>query len=291
MANPDPLPVRIADWLANSGLRIFNLALRPLPYAKRVAVGGAVGRAVFTRVPVARRRITRNLDRILPDLAPERRTAIIRGVADNFGRVLVEEGMMREMCAEPGRFHVSGPGWPLFLEAAARGEAPIIVTAHFGNWEGVRTVARDAGFPLAAVYRPHNNPYYNADFVASIEVTSPINFPKGMEGTRALMRHVKAGGPSMVLIDQKQTGAPELPFLGHPAETALTPAKLARSNKRLLIPAISRRRSDGLSFDVIYGAPIPPGSAEEMMRGANDALSHWITETPEQWFWFHRRWR
>jgi KDO2-lipid IV(A) lauroyltransferase len=289
--NTDPFYIRAADWLSNGVLRAVNSLVRPLPYERRVHTGGAIGRVVFTRIAFARRRIEKNLDRIYPDLDHAARKDLIRAVADNFGRVMVEEGMMDRLIDDPGRFHPSGPGWRAYQDAIARGDGPIVVTAHYGNWEGIRAVSKGLGRDLPAVYRPHNNPYYNADFVASLEVLSPLNFPKGGEGTKALLKHVKQGGAAFILIDQKQTGAPLIDFLGHPAETTLTAAKLARGATHPLFPAISRRRADGLSFDVIFGEPIPDAAAEDRIRAANTALSAWIEEEPGQWFWFHRRWR
>ncbi|MEL6584160.1 MAG: hypothetical protein AAFQ36_10045 [Pseudomonadota bacterium] len=287
----DPFYIRAADWLGNACLRAVHLVLRPLPYAQRVHLGGWLGRTVLPRVPMARRRTEANLDKVLPQMSAAERKALIRGVADNFGRVFVEEGMMERFVGDPSRFHPQGPGWDGYRALVEGGAKPIVVTAHYGNWEGIRTLSRDIGCPLAAVYRPHNNPYYNADFAASLRPLSPINFPKGSEGTRQLLSHVRGGGAVFILIDQKQTGAPLVPFLGVPAETTLTAAKLSKSDANPLIPAISRRRADGVSFDVFFGAPIAEGSAEARMRAANDQLSEWISEVPEQWFWFHRRWR
>ena len=144
---------------------------------------------------------------------------------------------------------------------------------------------------MAAVYRSHNNPYFDADFKAALEVVRPAAFAKGKEGMRGLIRHVRKGGVAAVLVDQKQTGAPKIPFLGHPAETTTSVAKLAAATGALLIPTVCRRLSDGVSFEVLLGDPVPHGDEEEMMRAVNDQLSAWIDETPEQWCWYHRRWR
>lgn len=287
----DPFHIRAGNWLSNAVLRAVNLALRPFPYATRLYMGGAFGRLVFLRIPRARQRIERNIRLIYPDFSKAEQRQLIADVADNFGRVFVEEGMMQRVVDATSRFHPQGPGWQAYQEALAKGHGPIVVTAHYGNWEGIRSVSKHLGHPLPAVYRPHNNPYYNADFVSAVEVLSPLNFPKGTDGTRALLKHVKEGGSAFILIDQKQTGAPLIDFMGHPAETTLTAAKLAKGATHPLIPAIARRRDDGVSFDVIFGAPIPDGPAETRMAAANEALSHWINEKPGQWFWFHRRWR
>lgn len=280
--------IRVAEWTANSILRLYGRGLRAFSYPRRIRIGAAIGRGVFARVPSARKRTFANLARVAPQL---NRDIILRDTSDNFGRVLAEQTMMTEFLADPDRFHISGDGWSDTLTALENGRGPVIVSAHYGNWEGVRAAIRFAGFGMACVYRPHNNPHYNADFVASLHEVDPVAFPKGKEGTRGLIRHLRSGGGVMILVDQKQTGTPLLPFIGVDAETALTPAKLALAHNIPLIPAISRRRADGISFDVIFGAPITPGTAEQMMTDTNAQLSKWIMEEPAQWFWFHRRWR
>ncbi|WP_316014004.1 lysophospholipid acyltransferase family protein [Roseobacter sp. HKCCA0434] len=288
------LSERLTDWghyLSNGVLRVMGRLLRLLPYDRRVHFGGWLGRNVLMRIPAARKRVERNLTRIMPELDAEQRRTLGRGVGDNFGRVLVEEMMMEDVIADPARFRISGPGWPLLQERAAEGKGAILATAHFGNWEGLRTSARDAGVPIGGVYRAHNNPYYNEDFVATLRVLNENAFSKGRSGMRDLLRFLKRGGIVAILVDQKQSRAPLIPFLGHPAETTLSAAKLARSLDIPLIPVCSSRAEDGLSFDSIVAAPIPVGTEEEMMRAVNDQLSAWIRAHPEQWFWFHRRWR
>ena len=40
-----------------------------------------------------------------------------------------------------------------------------------------------------------------------------------------------------------------------------------------------------------YEAPIPHTDPRTMMAAFNERLSHWVRRHPEQWYWFHRRWK
>ncbi|SOH95409.1 KDO2-lipid IV(A) lauroyltransferase [Monaibacterium marinum] len=281
----------IGHYLSNAVLRVLGKALRLLPYSRRLRVGSWIGRAVLMRVPAARKRVHRNLDMVMPQLTKADRDRLITGIGDNFGRVLVEEMMMADVVSDPTRFRASGDGLEALVTAQEQGRGAIIASAHYGNWEGARASALAQGVEIAGVYRTHNNPYYNADFVAALRTLSPNAFSKGRQGTRDLIKHLRGGGVAEILVDQKQTGAPLIDFLGHPAETTLTAAKLALSMNIPLIPVITFRAADGETFDSVFAAPIPPSDEHTMMAAVNDQLSVWIRERPEQWFWFHRRWR
>ncbi|MGB0497314.1 MAG: lysophospholipid acyltransferase family protein [Rubricella sp.] len=281
---------RLGGWLANTILRTIHAALRLLPPDRRVALGGAVGRTLLVRVPFIRKRADRNLALIYPMMPPEERAAAIAACGDNFGRVAVEQGMMGTFIARTDRFRPTGPGWDIARAEIAAGRAVVFASAHYGNWEAIRALFKAEGLSVAGVYRPHNNPFFNADFVASLEEVDETTFAKG-SGTKDLIRHVREGGAVMILIDQKQTGSPLFDFLGHPAETALTPAKLALTSDAPLIPALARRMEDGTHFEAWLGAPIAQGTPEEMTEAVNAALTEGIERAPEQWFWFHRRWR
>ena len=108
---------------------------------------------------------------------------------------------------------------------------------------------------------------------------------------RALLEHVSNGGTAMVLVDQRTTGAPLIPFLGHPAETVTVAAMLAGRSGAMLVPARARREDDRGAFSVLLEAPVPSGDAKEMMAEVNRRIGAWIEEEPAQWFWLHRRWR
>ncbi|RED13941.1 lysophospholipid acyltransferase family protein [Pontivivens insulae] len=278
--------------LSNGVLRVGKQMLRPLRFSTRLRVGSWVGRKLLVRLPAARKRFDRNIELIFPKMSMQARRTFLEKVGDNTGRVLIEEMFMDEVVHHHERFRSSGPGWDAYRAALQDGKGALMVSAHFGNWEGMRIISRfNFDAEVAGVYRPHNNPYYNDDFVSALNTISPQNFPKGRHGTRDLVRHLRGGGVAAILIDQKQSGSPLIPFLGQPAETTLTAAKLAKSQGIPVYPALTYRNEDGVTFDCWLGDAILHDEDEVMMRAMNDALSAKILERPEQWFWFHRRWR
>ena len=106
-----------------------------------------------------------------------------------------------------------------------------------------------------------------------------------------MVRFLSSGGMLGVLTDVHTVGGTALDFVGHPAMTALSAAKLALKYDALLVPVYARRNPDGLTFDVEFESPIPHSDPETMTRALNDSISARIRATPGQWYWVHRRWK
>jgi KDO2-lipid IV(A) lauroyltransferase len=87
-----------------------------------------------------------------------------------------------------------------------------------------------------------------------------------------------------------QHGEP-LTFFGREARTALSAAELALKYDAALVPTYAIRQPDGLTFEIVVEAPIPPGTAAEMTQALNDSLERLVRGHIDQWFWIHRRWK
>ena len=185
----------------------------------------------------------------------------------------------------------TGAGVSALEQAAATGRAVILVTGHYGNYEATRACLVARGYDIGGLYRDMKNPYFNAHYVKTMEAFGGPVFAQGRRGTAGFVRHLKQGGQLVLLFDQHVFGAPQLDFLGEPANTALSAAELALRYDALLIPFYGIRQADGLSFETVLEAPIPHTDALTMTQLLNDSLAARIIADPEQWFWVHRRWR
>lgn len=279
---------RLAFAVETAAAKAFQIISRPIPTRLFIPFCGWLGARIVMLIPAARKRIGRNLDLVRPDMPPAERAALMRAVGDNFARLWAEYMRLGELARDPdlldieGAEHVTG--------AVTAGKGVVLVSAHFGNWEFARVAAGRLGAPTAIIYRAFNNPGFDAIAQGYIREAGEPVLHKGRTGSRGLVRHVAGGGAAMILIDQRQTGAPRLPFLGHDAETATAAAALALRTGAALIPARATRLPDGRRFRVGFEAAIPHSDAETMTRALNDRISAWIDEHPGQWFWLHRRW-
>lgn len=280
----------LRHWLQDrTGAAIIG-AVRLLPYRQRVATMGWFSRAVLGPL-FMRRRIRANLQHVYPRMPQAERRRIARAVADNFGRSLIELQSGPEFAAHAATLPIHGPGLSALDAAHARGRPVILVSAHFGNYDAWRAGLSARGFRVGGLYKPLRNPATNRRYVETIESIAKPLFPRGNEGMAAMIRFLKSGGMLGILGDLHVAHGEVLPFLGKPALTATSAAKLALKYDALLVPLYATRNPDGLTFDIEVENPIPHTDALTMTRALNDSATARVLGRPGQWFWLHRRWK
>ncbi|MGR3509797.1 MAG: lysophospholipid acyltransferase family protein [Sulfitobacter sp.] len=293
LASPskDPVGRRIGHYLTNAvivGLVRFALMI---PYSARLSFVGWMVERVVGPLAGYRKRARQNLAMIWPEMSDDRRDEIADRCLNNVGRSFIENYSPREFPDRMAKNTPTGAGVSALEQAAATGRAVILVTGHYGNYEATRACLVARGFDIGGLYRDMKNPYFNAHYVKTMEAFGGPVFAQGRRGTAGFVRHLKQGGQLVLLFDQHVFGAPQLDFLGEPANTALSAAELALRYDALLIPFYGIRQADGLSFETVLEGPIPHTDALTMTQLLNDSLAARIIADPEQWFWVHRRWR
>jgi len=282
---------RLDHYLVNLAARgLIGLALA-LPYRARLAFTGWLMRRVISPVAGYGARARENLALIWPDRPEAERAVIAAASLDNAGRTLIENYSTRDFTNRAKAIEPEGPGYAALIAARNARRPVILVSGHFGNYEAARASLVARGFDIGGLYRNLSNRYFNAHYVQTMQAFGGPVFPQGRAGTAGFVRHLKEGGQLVLLFDQDVPGAPALPFLGHPARTALSAAELALRLNADLIPFFAIRLPDGVSFRVELDAPIPPSDPETMTLAITRALETRILAHPGQWFWIHRRWK
>lgn len=279
------------DYLENLPLRVLRALIAPLPESWRAAISGWVGRRVILNTPALRRRIRDNLALIFPDMPQETRDRLLRDNATMIGRNIL--GMLDNRwlgSVGPAIEIAETEGLRALLAAREQGTGAILVGGHFGRFEAVRAAFNARDIDIAGVYRPQNNPYFNADLVREFNRMGEPMFPRGRAGMRGLIRHLRGGGIAAILIDQKTRLGERLDFMGQPAMTSTDTAELALRLKVPLIPTYALRTGDARHFRIELEPPIPPTDPVTMTQAVNDSLAARVRATPEEYYWLHRRW-
>ncbi len=279
---------RLRTWLTTG---VFLAVIAPFfvtPYPLAVRIFGWVGRVFLPLTPAAVR-VRDNLALARPGVDRVAARRLTAQVGDNFGRVLAEYIRMDGCAARPELLHVQGAD--TLRAAQAAGKGAILVSAHFGNWEAVRLAGRACGVEVGIIYRPFNNAAFNAISLAKIRLAGEPVLYKGSAGMKQMVRHLRGGGAILILLDQRLGDGQALPFMGRMAHTATAVAALAQRTGAALIPAVGRRREDGVSFDVTFEPPIRADTPQQAMCAVNARFEAWIDAAPGQWFWLHRRWK
>jgi KDO2-lipid IV(A) lauroyltransferase len=278
---------RLQDWGARA---VLGGALL-LPYRWRVPLVGWVVSRVVAPFAGWRGRIRRNLAYVMPDLPEAERERIVRRVADNVGRTLIEIYSGEDFVAHTRDSVIEGPGRTALEAARAEHRPVVLLTAHLGNYDAVRGKLSREGYEMAALFRPMKNAAFHEHYLEAISAIAEPVFPTDRPGITALVRHLKEGGIIGIVADVGLRAQPVLRFFGKPAHTAVASAEWALKYNAEVIPIFGLRQPDGLSFRIHVAKPIPHGAPTAMMQAYNDAVEAVVRKHMDQWFWIHRRWK
>jgi len=282
---------RIAtDWLVDRAIRVALWLVLRLPFDSRRALAAFLMSRVVAPVAGWRRRIRDNLALVLPDLPEAEIRRMERAVPQSMGRTLAELYSGAEFVARVAREPLKGAGVAALQDAHRSGRPVLLVTGHLGNYDAIRGGLIARGYRVGGLYRPMDNAFFNAHYVAAISRIGTPLFPRGRKGLADMVRFLKGGGMVGVVLDQAMGDGALLSFFGQEALTALSPAEMALRYDALVIPTYGIRRPDG-GFDLVIEAPVPHGDPEAMTQALNDSLEAQVRAHMDQWLWTHRRWK
>ena len=277
---------------------MFRAACRlfgSLPLQRASAMGASLGRRLgphLQRTHIARD----NLARAFPERDAEEIEAMLIDMWENMGRVLGEFPHVGRMDKQEFFRLVTVEGAE-HVEAVKRGgSGSIFFSGHFANWELAPKTLAMLDCPLALVYRPGNNPYMDRVIQRTRGHYQSEAVPKGAEGSRQLVRALRAGRHVGMLIDQKMNTGIPVRFLGRDAMTATAIASLALKFNCPVIPTrVERLQGPCHRVTILPPLQLPRSGDRDadiraMMEAINGLFEEWIRAAPPQWIWMHRRW-
>jgi KDO2-lipid IV(A) lauroyltransferase len=240
-----------------------------------------------------------NLALAFPEKTDGERRQLARAVARHFGRSALDAIRIQRLRPEELLAAVEIEGWEHVERAAALGRGVFFLTAHMGSWEVAALVTGlklEAG--LSLINRPLDNPLLEVELDRLRKLYGNHVFGKH-NIAREMLRQLKTGGGVGILIDQRvrEDQGIEVPFFGHPAWTHPILARGARKTGAPVVPTFALRAAPG-HYNLRYEAPL---MAEDLVEAEREdgpltarymaVLEAAIRERPEQWLWYHDRWK
>ena len=178
-------------------------------------------------------------------------------------------------------------------------ERPLVhLTAHFGSFELGSFITALLGYEIYSVARPLDNPYLDRF----------INGFRGSRGQTILskksdyerIRDLLAGGATVMFVADQYAGSKGcwVEFFNRPASAHKAIALLALNHDALIGVGHCRRLGRPMHFELTFTAVIDPRTVKDEIDGVRQ-LTQWYTrefekmirQTPEQYWWLHRRWK
>jgi Kdo2-lipid IVA lauroyltransferase/acyltransferase len=261
---------------------------------------GAVARRIGPALPV--HRLGRaNLRASFPEKDAASIEEILRGAWENLGRVAgeyVHLGRLWDFDPEhPNSGRIITDDEALFYALRDDGKPALCFAAHLANWELPALAAAKHGLPSAVVYRMPNNKGVAAEIARIREGLMGRLIRSRPQAALEMAAALDAGEHLGMLVDQHWSRGVDVTFFGRRCKANPTIARLAR---QFDCPVVGVRviRLPDRRFRVAAAGPLAlPREADGRVDVAattqmiTTIVEGWIREHPEQWLWFHRRWR
>jgi len=248
------------------------------------------------------RRIARiNLRIAFPSIGDAEADRIIRSCYRQMGTSAAEFVHLPKMDAAYIREHFRIEGAEHIRESLeVRNQPAMGMTGHFGNWELLSHVLGARTKPIAFIVRPLKSEILDRIVTERRECVGNIVIRKAdsaKEVMKILRRRIFVG----ILIDQNvdRNKGILVDFFTRKAYTTFGIARFALAMNAAIHPAfIFRDPARKFHHLLRFGPPIaidPAAPREEevarVTRRCNEELEKAIREAPDQWMWFHRRWK
>lgn len=277
--------------------RTLEAAVSALPERAADGVGRRVGRMVYG-LGIRRKVVEENLRLAFPDRREEWIHATARAAYEHLGREAAAILRLSKLDRQAIIDRTVPVGWDAMEDALALGRGVMLVTGHYGNWEIAAATVASRGVPIAAIVRRQGNLLVDQRLNElrarlGVEIVSQRDAPSRVP--RLLRRNAVIG----IVGDQDARRAGVfVPFFGRPASTHRGPALFALKLGAAVFSCVARRLpGSAVRYEVSgQNVPVPRTGdleADVAVLTAELAarLEGEIRKAPEQYFWFHRRWK
>jgi KDO2-lipid IV(A) lauroyltransferase len=227
--------------------------------------------------------------------------ATLRGAWENLGRVVGEYVNLDRIWDydpdNPNAGRIATDSRPVLEELRDDGKPALLFTAHLANWELPAVAAQRHGLPSAVVYRMPN---VAAVAERIVRIRAPLMgrlISTRRAGAFEMAAALERGEHLGMLVDQFFGRGEDITFFGRATKGNPTFARLARRFDCPIYGVRVIRRPGGKFFITAEGPIELPRDAEGLIdvraatQAIGDVVERWVREHPEQWLWFHRRWR
>jgi KDO2-lipid IV(A) lauroyltransferase len=280
-------------------VRIFSIFIQILPYRFCQVLAKGVAFLCFSVLKLRRKVVEENLLTVFGDqYSAAERYQIAKKTYQHYALMIFEFIRMPKQDEEEIKRLVTFNGVEKFHQLMKEGKGLVFTSGHLGNWEIALAAFSIFGQECYAFSRPLHDKSVDA-WVNDIRAAHNIQMIHTKYSIRPVIEALQKNAVIAFLIDQDAgKRGTYIPFLGKNASTFLGPAYCAYKAGSPILPAYILRGKEPGSYEAYMQDPIFPDTSkpeeEEILRltiEINKSLEAFIRQNPEQYFWFHKRWR
>ncbi|MEL7061923.1 MAG: lysophospholipid acyltransferase family protein [Acidobacteriota bacterium] len=284
---------RLRSWILRPFVAALTRLVGTLSWRRAQALGSLLGRLAWALSRRDRRRALAHLEIAFPHLVESDRRHLARASFRHLGTSVIELLHALGRPLDDTARHLRFEGVDIVRRLREAGRPILLLTGHCGNWELISIANHTHGVGFAAMARKIDEAAFDALIVGLREHFGTETIARGSRtSSRQLLRALRSGKVLAMLIDQDiRNPGVWVPFFGRLAHTPPALADLARRLDAAVVPAFDARQADG-SHRIVFQEPLDlPTDAVEATARMTEAIELQIRRHPEQWVWFHRRWR
>jgi len=289
---------KLRKLLALLLVKALILVARMLPRRVGLKLFSALGHFAFSAYRKERDRAVSNVSLAFPEIDPLIVRALARGSFKSLGRnaldairlAFISREEVLGLCTISGEDHLR--------QSYERGRGVIALTGHIGCWELLGARLSRKGYKVSVIARDLHDGRLNDILVRIRRRHGTVSIPRGASAV-AGYKVLKKGEILGMLLDQDiDVDGVMVPFFGVPAHTARGAALFALRSGADIVPMAIHMRPDG-SHGITVRPPleIPPEDLgeewriDELTASCSKAIEELIRIYPQQWVWFHDRWK
>ncbi len=243
--------------------------------------------------------IERNLAKAFPASTPDLLNDLKKKIFNHFGRLFVEitrTFARRKPQAILSRSRILHP--EIIQRALQKKRGLVIFSAHFGNWEWLPLILHtQLNKDIYSVARPMDNPLIEIKVREFREnMGSKIIYKRG--SLRTILNRLAHNEIICLLIDQNAVPREGVfvDFFGQKASTITTVAQLYLKKNIPVVPVFLHYEEQEIVLEVLpevdfSGSDNDHDNVVALTQHMTGLIESQIRKYPEQWLWFHDRWK
>jgi len=277
--------------------RSLERAVSALPEGAADRLGRAVGRALH-KAGIRRDIVESNLRLAFPECDEKWIAHTMLASYEHLGREVAAMMRLSKLDDSAVIERTVPVGWEELDEARSLGRGVVLVTGHYGNWEMAAATIASRGIPIAAIVRRQANRLVDERLQAMRHKLGVQTIYQG-EAPSRVPRILRANGVVGIVGDQdaRRSGV-FVQYFGRPASTHRGPALFALRLSAPIFTCVARRMpGDDVRYEVrgerVVFTPSGVLDADVLALTSELAsrLEREVRVAPEQYFWFHKRWK
>lgn len=286
------------NYLAYIFVRIISFIMQILPLGLTLWFGRFLGRVVYFFDTKRKRIAYSNLKFVFAtNKTPQELKKILKKAYQNLGQNIIEVLRLPKVNEQYVDKFIEFDSLKNIDQALKNKKGVILLATHFGSWEMYFVSGPLKGYPLKILARDQKN-IYLANLLDSWRKSKGCQVMYRGAATREIIRALKSSQIVGMVMDQGgKTEGIFSSFFGKRVMTPTGAVRFALDLNASILPAYVRRKNGPYhNITIMPEVMLDRTNNKELdlvtnLEKLNRIAEDYISKYPEEYFWFHKRWK